>query len=98
MLISMPTCTSTIFGFFQAIWDSLINGAIAAVIVSSTWRCAAGAPSKLEFSVVRRRTRSTERWNGVRRSTVDEVSFVSLSGDVGLNAILMASPKRKSHL
>src|SRR5450432_3835046 len=31
MLISMPTCTSTIFGVFQAIRDSQVSGTIAAV-------------------------------------------------------------------
>jgi hypothetical protein len=38
MLISMPTCTSTIFGVFQAISDSFqrrSSGAIAAIITSS---------------------------------------------------------------
>jgi hypothetical protein len=43
ILISMPTCASTIFGFFQAIRDSQVSSTIAAVKYGQATPKAAGA-------------------------------------------------------
>jgi hypothetical protein len=44
MLISMPTCTSTIFGVFQVMSELPVSGTIAAVkYVKTTSKAATGA-------------------------------------------------------